>query len=366
MNKRIEWLDISKLIAISIMVLGHLGLPKYISDLIHIFHMPVFFMIAGLCFNIEKYHNFSLFIKNRAKSLLIPYFFWGTVMYCLWCLVPQFGNTGGGYASPLEFVISIITLDAKKPMFGSFGVIQWFLTSLFLAELLMWIIVWFASKWNKKVQIVIYAICCVILIILSNIFSVLFEVNPLGLISSLFGAVMCITGYVSKKFVLNKEFCLHHIYGGIISFVLLIAVWFVNGSTNMRTVQYNNIVLYYIGAVSGSIVIFCISVLFMKLFSHYMIYKVLLYLGQNTIIILCFNRLIQWTVIYGFNGLFGYILGDTSVGLAKMVVMELLDIVVGLVSYLPVIYIINKYLPFSVGRKQKMVSEQNSGKALSN
>lgn len=354
MNKRIEWLDISKLIAITIMIMGHLGLPKRMSDFIHIFHMPAFFLIAGLCFSFEKYHHFSLFLKSRAKSLLIPYFFWGTVMYGLYCLVPRFRN-GGESVSPLEYVVSIFTFDAKKPIFGSFGVIQWFFTSLFFAELLMWIITWFASKWNQKVQTAIYAICCVILMVLSNVFTVLFERNPLGLISSLFGTVMCITGYVSKKFVLHKGVCGHPVLCGILSFALLMVVWLVNGSTNMRTAQYNNIYLYYIGALAGSVTIFCFSMLFIKLFSRYkQLYKVCLYLGQNTVIILCFNRLLQWTVIFGFNGLFGYVLGDTSVGVTKMVVMELLDIVVGLVSCLPAIYIINKYLPFSVGRKKEI------------
>lgn len=96
MNKRIEWLDISKFIAITIMVLGHLGLPKSISHLIHIFHMPIFFMISGLCFNAEKYNRFSLFLKSRVITLLIPYFFWGTVMYSLYYYIPQFRNFFGG------------------------------------------------------------------------------------------------------------------------------------------------------------------------------------------------------------------------------------------------------------------------------
>ena len=192
-------------------------------------------------------------------------------------------------------------------------------------------------------------------VVLSNVFTVLFERNPLGLISSLFGTVMCITGYVSKKFVLHKGVCGHPVLCGILSFALLMVVWLVNGSTNMRTAQYNNIYLYYIGALAGSVTIFCFSMLFIKLFSRYkQLYKVCLYLGQNTVIILCFNRLLQWTVIFGFNGLFGYVLGDTSVGVTKMVVMELLDIVVGLVSCLPAIYIINKYLPFSVGRTRRI------------
>lgn len=358
MNKRIEWLDVSKFIAIAIMILGHLGLPNSLSNLIHIFHMPIFFLLAGLCFDMKKYNKFSLFVASRAKSLLVPYFFWGIVMYTLWYFVPYFKNLGGD-VEPFEFIVSILTYDATKPLFGSFGVLQWFFTSLFGAELVMWIIIKFVSKFSKKVQMIIYVIFCGLLMILSNICTIVLETNPLGLVSSLFGAVMCITGYVSKEFVLkaNEEFSVRHVFSGIISFGLLIVVWIFNGSTNMRIVQYNNIILYYIGALSGSIFIFCISVLFVKLFFRYRIYRAILYLGQNTAIILCFNRLVQWTIIKWINGTFSCVLENALAGFIYqnyiyIVLVEVFDLLIEMVCYIPIAYLVNRWLPFSIGRKQ--------------
>lgn len=81
MKKRIEWIDICKFIAITIMVIGHIGLPTKLSDLIHIFHMPIFFLLSGLCLNFEKYSNFCFFLKSRLKTLIIPHLIWSIIMY---------------------------------------------------------------------------------------------------------------------------------------------------------------------------------------------------------------------------------------------------------------------------------------------
>lgn len=81
-RNRIGWLDISKFIAISMMIAGHIGLPKSLNDLIHIFHMPAFFIFSGLLFNEEKYVRLDKYIISRAKGLLVPYFMWGGGYIC--------------------------------------------------------------------------------------------------------------------------------------------------------------------------------------------------------------------------------------------------------------------------------------------
>jgi hypothetical protein len=60
-GKRVEWIDLAKFIAISLMVMGHLGLPKPAARLIHVFHMPVFFLLSGYCFNEIKHRKIGSF-----------------------------------------------------------------------------------------------------------------------------------------------------------------------------------------------------------------------------------------------------------------------------------------------------------------
>lgn len=71
-NIRIDWIDLTKGIAIFLMVCGHTSIPLPISNWIWSFHMPLFFIISGILFNATKYPNFNLFIKKRGETLIIP------------------------------------------------------------------------------------------------------------------------------------------------------------------------------------------------------------------------------------------------------------------------------------------------------
>lgn len=74
-NDRDITLDIMKGICIILVVLGHTYTP-YISNFIYLFHVAVFFMISGVCFN-EKYlesaNNFFVLLKKRIVNLWLPY-----------------------------------------------------------------------------------------------------------------------------------------------------------------------------------------------------------------------------------------------------------------------------------------------------
>lgn len=72
-TKRIEWVDITKGIAIFLMVCGHTSIPQSVSNWIWSFHMPLFFIMSGALFNATKYPNFSCFLLKRVHTLVIPY-----------------------------------------------------------------------------------------------------------------------------------------------------------------------------------------------------------------------------------------------------------------------------------------------------
>lgn len=57
-NNRLEYIDIAKGIGILLVVFGHSSLVLHIENIwIHSFHMPLFFIITGMCFNENKYSN---------------------------------------------------------------------------------------------------------------------------------------------------------------------------------------------------------------------------------------------------------------------------------------------------------------------
>ena len=77
---RIEWIDITKGIAIFLMVIGHTSIPVPLSKWIWSFHMPLFFIISGLLFNKEKYTSIKYFFKSRIRSLAIPYIVFSSII----------------------------------------------------------------------------------------------------------------------------------------------------------------------------------------------------------------------------------------------------------------------------------------------
>ena len=71
--QRIKWIDLTKGVAIFLMVCGHTGIPSLISNWIWSFHMPLFFIISGMLFCPTKYTNIQKFIHRRIQTLIIPY-----------------------------------------------------------------------------------------------------------------------------------------------------------------------------------------------------------------------------------------------------------------------------------------------------
>lgn len=72
-NTRLNTLDIAKGIGIIFVVFAHVNYTPSLLVLIYSFHMPLFFILAGMVFNREKYPTFKDFIKRRWETMIIPY-----------------------------------------------------------------------------------------------------------------------------------------------------------------------------------------------------------------------------------------------------------------------------------------------------
>lgn len=74
-NKRIEYIDLLKGFAILWIVWWHTCHPAFIDPY---YHVPLFFFISGIFF---KPYPFTVFIKKKIKSLLVPFIFFYLVSY---------------------------------------------------------------------------------------------------------------------------------------------------------------------------------------------------------------------------------------------------------------------------------------------
>ena len=142
-NKRIDWIDYCKAIAIFAMVFDHvcLGLPersRELSNFIHLWHMPMFFMLSGIVLNSDKYigwGNFKTFIANRTKTIILPYFCFG-IIYMAFSYISINVIGISGVPHPLDKrLIGFIWNNIP----GQIGIF-WFLTSLYFTEIVFAVI----------------------------------------------------------------------------------------------------------------------------------------------------------------------------------------------------------------------------------
>lgn len=98
-HKRIAWIDVSKGFGIYFIVLGHLLISGTLRKWIFAFHVPFFFFLSGLTFNVSQ--PFFTFLKKKFFSIMLPYYFFSILSIGIYDVmvkaVPSFGGgrTGG-------------------------------------------------------------------------------------------------------------------------------------------------------------------------------------------------------------------------------------------------------------------------------
>jgi fucose 4-O-acetylase-like acetyltransferase len=139
MQKRIDWIDITKGIGIILMVIGHTSIPQVVSNWIWSFHMPLFFIISGLLYEPRKAAIFTDFLKHKFFTFVIPYFFF------LLCDIAY------KYLWNKEIPISIITMGDKV---GAY----WFLQVLLATEILNAFLIKIAERYKWIYVLIIFFI----------------------------------------------------------------------------------------------------------------------------------------------------------------------------------------------------------------
>lgn len=139
MTKRVEWLDSLRGVAMLAVVIGH-SCELYVSadstmmKLIYSFHMPLFFMVSGATFRVDKYERFRDCLIGEAKRLLVPYVWLYLIDLPLWYL--NWEVLGSNSTSLSELLLGLFT--ANKQINNMTNGALWFLPTLFLVSILYW------------------------------------------------------------------------------------------------------------------------------------------------------------------------------------------------------------------------------------
>lgn len=173
MDSRIQWIDIEKGIAILLMVIGHSSLPPSVSNFIYAFHMPVFFILSGVCSNYER-DTIIKFILKRFMAIILPFICYSIIVLCLCHYM--------GIYDVSTFI---------KKGWGGFAL--WFIPVFYLSSVLVKVLVKI-----MKLDLGGLKICIVILLIVGESLSILNIKLPWSLCSIPVSAAFIMIGNIFK------------------------------------------------------------------------------------------------------------------------------------------------------------------------
>lgn len=332
MKNRNQWIDRVKAIGIIFVILGHHR--HFLYDYIYTFHMPLFFFISGFLFNKDKYEKAFTYIKQKARTLLVPYFVFSTVLFILWIFIAKFLDPSilQEYSIKKNFIGIFYSQGQLEYM--KWGVELWFLTCLFLTSILYY----FLAKLSK-----LYLSFS--LIGLAIIGFVLLKYSPIRLPWSLDAAFIAIMffgiGNIFKKHLQSFKTSKTNFALLFIFLALNIIFFLLNDPGHIDLYQgfYLNIPYFYISAFSG--------ILFYFLLCKYIPdNKIMNFLGVNSLIIYAFHMRALTVVNLIVYKILKLQLAENSFIVAC--VFTFLQIII----LIPVIFIINRYFPFFIGKRK--------------
>ena len=130
---RIEYIDIAKGIGIALVIVGHVvwggNYPmkgaESISNFIYSFHMPLFFIISGLCIKDSK-NIAKPVLKKMARAYLLPYAIWSVLYLAVFQLDALMGHQPSIISFNNDLFDHAISDCGLAPL--------WFLLALFVSE----------------------------------------------------------------------------------------------------------------------------------------------------------------------------------------------------------------------------------------
>ncbi len=260
-TNRIEFIDLAKGICILLVVVSHchINIPflQYIR-------MPLYFILSGLFF--KQYDGFINFTIRKTNKILIPFLFFYIVSFLLYTIISHF-------APDIRINSAVEKFYFLDPLYSRLCINSplWFLLSLFLVNLMYYVIFIFTkNKLAHAVFVTILAICAY-LCKSAEIFL------PLYLEKSLYYIPFFFAGYYLKNTDILIENPLTEKRNLIIGIVTL-GIFFVLALLPLKEELHT--IRFYFTALSGVIALLLILKKIKKL-------PFISFFGRYSIIILC-------------------------------------------------------------------------------
>lgn len=332
-HNRIIWIDYVKAMAITIVVLLHLGIPDPFRTIVRSFVIPLFFILSGIFSHPDKYPTWKCFLQNKTFRLFVPYVVFNTITYFYWLVIGR--NMGAD---------SVIFVPWWKPIIGTALGLEhwmvhckplWFLPCLMVAEVLFYSC-YRALKTKSAWLLLIMLILFVGGIALSKL-----QLPPLPY--AVGGAMSMILFYYCG-YLLNictnglqklQDMVSHSTIFWFLSCVVAIfgCIWLSLQTTETRVFEnvYGNLLYALPAACCGCIGVSTLCILLYKLLPTI---KILSYFGTHTMIILAFHLMIA-SFVKGFT----YFVLHLPLDIYSVSWVKLLFAIVILLLSIPVCYL---------------------------
>lgn len=342
-KKRIELIDVAKALTIFTVILGHtagnLDTPTY-RIIIYAFHMPLFFILAGMSMKVKpvlSWKDGKKFLYKIILAIIVPYFVWGMIF------------------SQSTYDVSIPNL-----LYGSWeGLVQmntltslWFLPCFFVAKLIAQAVISLISA----LRIPKVSLACGISAVILYIVGMIVPHPEIGCFfcsdAALTAAAFILLGVALKRSILilaqQKNYVLAICLAG--SLIMFVIGTFARldklGLSLMCNAQYVHPFWFAWNALSGSMVIMSISMIIERIsrespfpFSV----KAITFIGQHTMGIFIIHKQFLANLVMPF--LNNYLSGHLPV-----TVIALIGAVIMLPVSCGICVIIEKFIPQMLGQ----------------
>lgn len=341
MSNRYHWVDYAKAFGILGVVLLHTGVDEFTSRMIRIALIPLFFFLAGLFATSSKYKSFGSFLLIRNGKLLISYLFFNLVTFLFWYYFGRHYGADAAWNIPPSEALQGVLIGTSASLIHHAPL--WFLTCLMVVQTAHHIIFYFIE--NKYMRMVELA-----LLFAASYFFYKLEIKglPWGVDVAFTMISFYSLGALMKDFLFSRS----NWYGGdvkvqvlvsIFSFATTLVIYNLNIEPRVSANYLGNYFLFYIGALAG---IFTLISAFKVLERYFGDIKFISYIGENTLIILALHLMaasaVKALVVWGFK---------LPLSIFDEPGMSYVLTVLSILILVPVMYVINKLLPFTVGRK---------------
>ena len=296
MGNRIEWIDISKGIGIILVIVGHTITLGY-SYPIYAFHMPLFFFLSGLVYK-EKNLSFITYVKSKVRTLLKPWLVIWLISFFVCLLIHQWRQT----LSSQKILEELYTANSNNIQNSSL----WYLICFFFVTCLFYFVKDINLKsWRYRLLLLIFAFA---LLWIKEVLHALHA--PLGCLpfkidSALIALVFYLIAVLYKRpiyeFVTKTK-----TYKVVIPLIVLSAsLCIFNGWSNINSLDFGRIRILYYPIAFLAILVVCIISKILSESKFHKIKKVLVFYGENSLLIFGFQSL--WIRLYllFFNNLEG-------------------------------------------------------------